>query len=105
MQIVWYILCHVSLGLIGYEVFTFTNLGSIYAAAAGALVQGYSVFEVYRVAKPRFDSAFIGTPGSDKHKKQLRELHMRLLRLWVFRLSIFTMLTLGVAALTRGVQG
>ena len=105
MAIVWYVLIHVSLALIGYQVFTFTNLGALYAASAGAVVQGYSIWEVHRVAKPRFDTGFIGKPGSDKHKKQLREYRVRLARLFIFRLSIFTMLTLLVAAGVRGVQG
>ncbi len=105
MEVVWYVLIHVSLGLIGFQVFTFTNLGALYAAAAGAVIQGYSIWEVHRVAKPRYDTAFIGKPGSDKHKKQLREYRVRLARLFIFRLSIFTMLTLLVAALVRGVQG
>ena len=104
MAVVWYVLIHVSLALIGYQVFTFTNLGAFYAAAAGAVVQGYSILEVHRVAGPRFNAAFIGKPGSDKHKKAVREYCFRLARLFVFRLSIFTMLTLLVAALVRGVQ-
>ena len=104
MAIVWYVLIHVSLALIGYKVFTFTNLGALYAAAAGALVQGYSVWEVHRVAGPRFNASFIGKPDTDKHKKAVREYRVRLGRLFVFRLSIFTMLTLLVAALVRGVQ-
>ncbi len=66
MAIVWYVLIHVSLALIGYQVFTFTNLGAFYAAMAGAVVQGYSIWEVHRVAKPRFESAFIGKPGPDQ---------------------------------------
>ncbi len=105
MAIVWYVLIHVSLALIGYQVFTFTNLGALYAAAACAVVQGYSIWEVHRVAGPRFNAAFIGRPGSGKHKKRLREYRVRLARLFVFRLSIFTIVTLLVAALIRGVQG
>ena len=105
MAVVWYVLIHVSLGLIGYQYFTFTNLGALYAAVAGAIFQGYSIWEVHRVAWPRFEAAFVGTPGSDKHNKAVREYRIRLARLFVFRLSIFTMLTLLVAALVRGVQG
>ena len=102
MAIVWYILIHVSLGLIGYEVFTFTNLGAIYCAAAAAVVQGYAVYEIHRLAKPRFDAAFVGTPGSEKHKAQMREYWKRLGRVFIFRVSIFTILTLIISALMRG---
>ena len=104
MAVVWYVLIHVSLGLIGYEVFTFTNLGALYAAAASAAFQGYSIWEVHRVAGPRFIAGFVGKPGSDKHKKAIREYRIRLARLFVFRLSIFTIVTLLVAALLRGVR-
>jgi len=104
VAIVWYVLIHVSLALIGYQVFTFTNLGAFYAAMAGAVVQGYSIWEVHRVAGPRFESAFIGKPGTDKHKKALREYCIRLARLFIFRLSIFTMLTLLIASLVRAIQ-
>ena len=38
MAIVWYVLIHVSLGLIGYQYFQFSNLGAIYAALASAMV-------------------------------------------------------------------
>ncbi len=102
MAIVWYTLIHVSLGLIGYQFFTFTNLGAIYAAAAAAVVQGYATWEIHRVTKPKFDAAFIGAPGSDKHREQLREYRKRLGRLFIFRLSAFTILTLLVAAIMRG---
>ena len=104
MAVVWYVLIHVSLGLIGFHVFTFTNLGALYAAAAGALFQGYSMWEVHRVAGPRFHAASIGKPGSDKYKKAVREYRFRLARLFIFRLCIFTMLSLLVASLVRAVQ-
>ena len=105
MAIVWYVLIHVSLGLIGYQYFTFTNLGALYAAAAGTAFQGYSIWEVHRIAKPKFEAGFVGTPGSDKHRKAIREYWIRLGRLFIFRLCIFTMLTLLVASLVRGVKG
>ncbi len=105
MAIVWYVLIHVSLGLIGYEVFLFNNLGSLYATAAGAVVQGWAIWEIYRVTRPKFDAAFVGTPGSEKHRNRLREFWKRLARLFIFRLSAFTILTLLVAWLTRGVGG
>ena len=102
MAVVWYILIHVSLGLIGYDVFTFTNLGALYCALAGAVVQGYAVYEIHRMAKPRFEAAFVGKPGSEKHKAQLREYWKRLGRVFIFRVSIFSILTLMIAALMRG---
>ena len=105
MAIVWYVLIHVSLGLIGYQAFTFTNLGAIYAAAASAVIQGYAIWEIHRVARPKFEAAFIGAPGSEKHHERLREFRKRLGRLFVFRLSAFTILTLLVAAILRGAGG
>jgi len=104
MAIVWYVLIHVSLGLIFYQAFTFTNLGAIYTAAASAVVQGYAMWEIYRMTKPKFDAAFIGTPGSDKHKEQVREYKIRLLRLFGLRVSAFSLLTLLVAGLMRGAK-
>lgn len=104
MAIVWYVLIHVSLGLIGYQVFTFTNLGATYAAAATAVVQSYAMLEIHRLTKPKFDAAFIGTPGSDKHKEQLKEYKIRMLRLFGLRVSAFSLLTLLVAGLMRGAK-
>jgi hypothetical protein len=104
MAIVWYLLIHVSIGLIGYQVFTFTNLGAIYVAAASAVVQGYAIWEVYRITKPKFDAAFIGKPGSDKHKEQLKQYKIRLLRLFGLRVSAFSLLTLLVAGIMRGAK-
>ena len=104
MMIVWYVLIHVSLGLIGYQYFQFTNLGAIYAAAATAVVQSYAIWEVYKTTKPKFDAAFVGKVGSDKHKQHLKEYKIRLLRLFGLRVSAFSILTLVIASLMRGAE-
>jgi hypothetical protein len=104
VAIVWYVLIHVSLGIIGYQVFLFTNLGAIYAAAAAAVVQGYAVWEIHRITRPKFDAAFIGTPGSERHREQVKEYNKRLLRLFGLRVSAFAIITLVVAAVMRGAK-
>ena len=104
MAIIWYILIHVSLGLIGYQVFTFTNLGSIYAAAATAVVQSYAMLEIHRMTKPKFDATVTGRPGSDTYKQELKDYKIRLLRLYGLRVSAFSLLTLLVAGLMRGAE-
>jgi hypothetical protein len=105
MAIVWYVLIHISLGLIGYQYFQFSNLGAIYAALASAVVQSYAIWEIHRVTWPKFQTAFIGKPGSDKYKEQLKEYKFRLLRLFGLRVSAFSILTLVVASLMRGAKG
>ena len=104
MAIIWYVLIHVSLGLIGYQYFQFTNLGAIYAAAASAVVQSYAIWEIHRVTWSKFQTAFIGKPGSDKYKEKLKEYKIRLLRLFGLRVSAFSILTLVVASLMRGAE-
>lgn len=104
MDFVWYFLIHVSLGLIFYQDFTFTNLGAVYAALAGMAVQFYPTYQIHRVARPRFDSAFVGAPGSERHREAVKQYWMRIGRLFVFRVSIYTILTLVVAAVMRGAK-
>jgi hypothetical protein len=104
VAIIWYVLIHVSLGLIGYQYFQFTNLGAIYAAAASAVVQSYAIWEIHRVTWSKFQTAFIGKPGSDKYKEKLKEYKIRLLRLFGLRVSAFSILTLVVASLMRGAE-
>ena len=104
MAIVWYVLIHVSLGLIGYEAFRFTNLGALYAAAAAAVVQGYAMWETHRIAWPRFNAALAATPGSNQHRAELRQYWKRMARLYVFRISAFAILTLMVATLVRAAR-
>ena len=105
MAIVWYVLIHVSLGLIGYQVFQFNNLGAIYVAAASAVVQAYAIWEIHRLTKPKFDASFTGTLGSDDHRQQMKDYKIRLLRLYGLRVSGFSLLTLLGAAVMRGAKG
>jgi hypothetical protein len=104
MDFVWYFLIHVSLGMIFYEEFTFTNLGAVYATLAGMVVQSYPTYQLHRIAKPKFDAAFVGAPGSARHKEAVKQYWIRIGRLFVFRVSIYTILTLVVAAVVRGAR-
>lgn len=104
MAIVWYVLIHLSLGLIGYEWFRFNNLGAIYAAAACAVVQGYATWEIHRVAWPRFAGSLTGREGGEEYRRLRGEYWKRLGRLFIFRLSAFTILTLLAAAIMRGAK-
>lgn len=99
MAFAWYVLIHVSLGLIGYQVFTFTNLGALYAGMAGAVVQAYATWETHKLAWPRFSESAPSDPEAFKQEK--KAYWMRLGRLWIFRTSAYTIVTLVVALLVR----
>lgn len=105
MDFIWYFLIHVSLGMIFYQEFSFTNLGALYAAAAGLVVQLYPIYQIHRVAKPKFDAAFIGRPGTEAYKQAAKQYWIRIGRLFMFRVSIYSILTLLVAAAVRGAKG
>lgn len=100
MTLVWYILIHVSLGLIGRDVFTFTNLGALYCALAGAVVQGYAIWEIHRIAWPRFVR---GIGRADAAAR--RGYWNRLGRMFIFRVSAFSILSLLIASIARGAGG
>lgn len=102
MTVVWYVLIHVSLGLIGPDVFRFTNLGALYAALAAAVVQGYAMWEIHRLAWPRFKASLDAAAGAARLAAARREYWMRLGRVYVFRISAFSILTLLVATVVRG---
>ena len=104
MAIVWYVLIHVSLGLMGFEVFRFTNIGAIYCAAASSVVQGYAIYEIHRLAGPQFRATLGGMESDEERTRETRDYWKRLGRLFIFRLSAFTILTLLVAAVARGAQ-
>ena len=98
----WYILIHIGLGLVGYRVFLFTNTGGLYAAAAAAVVQGYAVWELSRMAKPRFAAALAGAASVKTRAQMVRDYRTRLFRVWVFRTCIYALLTLVAAMAVRG---
>ena len=101
MTVVWYVLIHVSLGLIGSEIFRFTNLGALYCVAASAAVQGYAMWEIHRRSWPMFLAGQDGAapPGAR------RGYWNRLGRVFIFRVSAFSILTLLIAFLVRGAGG
>lgn len=102
MQNVWYILIHVSLGMIGWEIFTFTNLGVLSAMAACAAVQAWPMWELHKIAWPRFDEMRSRQTGAEKRRKETRDYWFRMGRLYFFRISAYAVLTLFVAWLMRG---
>jgi hypothetical protein len=93
----WYILIHIGLGLVGFEVFTFSNIGGIYAFGAAAVVQGYAVWEIHRLAWPRFQSARAAEASHMQRDQMLRDYRVRLARTWFFRCCIYSLLTIVVA--------
>ena len=102
MTIVWYVLIHVSLGLIGSDYFRFTNLGALYCVAASAVVQGYAMWEIHRRSWPMFlQSIDADTPPATVATAR-RGYWNRLGRVFIFRVSAFSILTLLIALLVRG---
>ena len=102
MTIVWYVLIHVSLGLIGSDVFRFTNLGALYCVAASAAVQGYAMWEMHRRTWPMFQASLDEDAAPAAVATARRGYWNRLGRLFIFRVSAFSILTLLIALLVRG---
>ena len=102
MQTIWYVLIHVSLGLIGWKIFTFTNQGVLAAFAACAGVQAWPMYEMYRLTWEKFGSMRSRLTGSVPRKKETRGYWIRMGRLYLFRSSAYALLTLFVAWLMRG---
>ena len=102
MQTVWYILIHVSLGLIGWQVFTITNQGVLAALAVCASVQAWPMYELYKLSWDKFAAMRSRVTGAEERKKETRGYWIRMSRLWLFRASAYSMLTLFVAWLMRG---
>ena len=102
MTIVWYVLIHVSLGLIGSDVFRFTNLGALYCIAASAVVQGYAMWEIHRRSWPMFLQGMDADASSAAVSTARRGYWNRLGRVFIFRVSAFSILTLLIASLVRG---
>ena len=101
MQNVWYILIHVSLGLIGWKVFTFTNIGVLTAMAACAGVQAWPTYELYRITWPRFEEMRSRQTGEEARRRETRGYLIRMGRLYFFRTCAYTILTIFVAWLMR----
>ena len=98
----WYILIHIGLGLAGYQYFTFTNTGGTYAFLAAGVVQGYAVWEIHKLAKPKFEASLAAAASFKVRGEMLREYQIRLLRTWFFRTCIYALLTLIVAMIVGG---
>ncbi len=102
MAIVWYLLIHVSLGLIGRDVFHFSNLGALLCVAVSAVVQGYAMWEIHRRSWPMFLANFDANAPAAAVTAARRGYWNRLGRVFIFRVSAFSILTLLIASLTRG---
>jgi len=101
----WYILIHIGLGLVGYQIFLFTNTGGLYAAAAAAVVQGYAVWEIHKQARPRFEETLAGARSQNEAEEMKKGYRARLFRTWTFRTCIYALLTLIAAMAARGGSG
>ena len=101
----WYVLIHIGLGMIGYEYFTWTNQGGLYAALAGAVVQAYAVYEIHRQAHPRFKEALAAEPSHQERQTMEQDYKKRLARVWFTRTCLYSLLTLISAIAMRGGVG
>ena len=102
MAAVWYVLCHASLGVIGRDLFTLTLPGTLACMGACAAIQAWPVWEVHRIAWPRFAAAVPAEVTDGARARLARGYWLRLGRLLVFRSSMCAILTLAIAALARG---
>ena len=102
MQTIWYVLIHVSLGLIGWKIFTFTNQGVLAAFAACAGVQAWPMYDMYRLPWEKVGSMRARLTGAVPRKTEPRGYWIRMGRLYLFRSSAYALLTLFVAWLMRG---
>lgn len=98
----WYVLIHVGLGLIGWQYFTFTNTGGIYAFCAALLVQAYAAYEIHREAWPRFSAMRDEEPSLQARNNMYTEYKKRLARTWFMRSCLYALLTLLAAMAVRG---
>ena len=102
MQTIWYVLIHVSLGMIGWEIFTFTNQGVLAAFAACASVQAWPMYEIYRITWDKFNAMRSQLTDAEGCKKETRAYWIRMGRMYLFRSCTYALLTLFVAWLLRG---
>lgn len=101
----WYVLIHIGLGIVGYQVFYFNNLGGIYAAGAAALVQAYAVWEIHKAANPPFQQMLAQEPSHLERQNQTQDYKKRLARVWFMRTCLYALLTLISAMAARGSSG
>ncbi|PPR10669.1 MAG: hypothetical protein CFH41_01658 [Alphaproteobacteria bacterium MarineAlpha11_Bin1] len=102
MQTIWYFLIHVSLGLIGWKIFTFTNQGVLAAFAVCSGVQAWPMYEMFRLTHEKFEGMRSRLNGSELRKRETRGYWIRIGRLYLFRSCAYALLTLFVAWLMRG---
>ncbi len=93
----WYVLIHIGLGLVGFQYFTFTNEGGLLAFAAASVVQAYAVWEIHRLAWPRFRAAQAAENSHMQRQQMARDYRVRLARTWFFRCCIYSLLTIVVS--------
>jgi hypothetical protein len=98
----WYLLIHVGLGLVGYRQFTFDNEGGLLAVAAGVAVHGYWAWTVHLRAWPLMRQQMAEAPDTAASDALWRGYRRRLLRSSLIRVGLYSLVTLGIAALVRG---
>ena len=101
MQNVWYILIHVSLGMIGWKIFVWSNLGVLAAIAACGAVQIWPMYELHRITWPRFDAMRRSLGDARQRRRETRDYWIRMGRLYAFRSCAYAVITLFVAWLMR----
>ena len=98
----WYVLLHVALGFLGKDVFAFSNMGTVYVAAATALVQFYPMYLIHRPAWAKFAAMRSAAASADDRADLTRGYWRRWLRVYISRVAIYALLTLAGAAAFRG---
>ena len=101
----WYILIHIGLGMIGYQYFTWSNTGGIYAALASGVVQAYAIWEIHKEAKLRFAASLAGAASLQQRNQMEQDYRRRLTRVWFTRTCMYALLTLIAAMAMRGGAG
>jgi hypothetical protein len=98
----WYVLIHIGLGVIGYQYFTFTNIGGLYAFGVSLAVQAYAIFEIHRDAKPKFDASLRSAKSLKAAEEMKVDYRKRLSRVWFMRSCMYALLTLLSTMAVRG---
>ena len=98
----WYVLIHIGLGVVGYQYFTFTNIGGLYAFGVSLIVQAYAVFEIYRDANPHFQASLTEAEGVKAAEQMKVDYRKRLSRVWFMRSCMYALLTLLSTMAVRG---